>query len=151
VSPSLINSAATCRAVACLLTELEEEEEEDPAGGFGLPADFPASTAGVLFFRCRPHSSCPLIPCSISLSVDGVLVHITDFIANSRARHQKDRDAKAEALKIMGRSSSSLAHASAEEHTLSNERKRKELQDLQGGAITGEYREEWKAMNLKAA
>ncbi len=72
-------------------------------------------------------------------------VHITDFIANSRARHQKDRDAKAEALKIMG-SSSSLA----EEHTLSNERKCKELQDLQTGAITGEHREEWKVMNLKA-
>jgi hypothetical protein len=43
-SPCLINSAATCRAVACLLTELEEEEEEDPAGGFGLPAGFPASS-----------------------------------------------------------------------------------------------------------
>ncbi len=50
--------------------------------------------------------------------------HMTDFIANSRTRHQKDRDAKAEALKIMG-SSSSLVYASAEEHALSNERKRK--------------------------
>ncbi len=68
VSPSLINSAATCRAVACLLTELEEEEEEDPAGGFGLPADFPASTLTILLFRCRPHSSCPLTHYSISLS-----------------------------------------------------------------------------------
>ncbi len=69
MSPSLINSAATCRAVAGLLTELEEEEEEDPAGGFGLPADFPASTLTILLFRCRPHSSCPLIHCSMSLSV----------------------------------------------------------------------------------
>jgi hypothetical protein len=47
-------------------------------------------------------------------------------------------------------SSSSVAHASADEHALSNERKRKELQDLQGGAITEEHREEWKAKNLKA-
>jgi hypothetical protein len=42
-------------------------------------------------------------------------------------------------------------HTSAEEHTLSNERKRKELQEIQGAAISGEHREEWKAMNLKAA
>ena len=75
VSPSLINSAARCRAVACLLTELEEEEEEEnPAGGFGLPADFPASTSTILLFLCvrllcRPHSSCPFIHFSISLSV----------------------------------------------------------------------------------
>ena len=73
VSPSLINSAARCRAVACLLTELEEEEEEeDPAGGFGLPAGFSASTAGALsaFFAalCRPHSSCAFIHCKTSLS-----------------------------------------------------------------------------------
>ncbi len=46
-SPCLINSAATCRAVACLLTELREEEEEDPAGGFGLPAGFPVSSVGM--------------------------------------------------------------------------------------------------------
>ncbi len=65
-SPSLINSAATCRAVACLLKELEEE---DPAGGFGLPADFPASTLTILLFRSRPHSSVSLIHFSISLSV----------------------------------------------------------------------------------
>ncbi len=76
-------------------------------------------------------------------------VHITTFIANSRARHQKDRDAKAETLKIK-ESASSGVHASAEEHALSNERRRKELQDLQGGAITEEHREEWKAKNLKA-
>jgi hypothetical protein len=44
-----------------------------------------------------------------------------------------------------------VAHVSAEEHALSNERKRKELQDLQGGPITERHREEWKAMNLKAA
>ncbi len=69
VSPSLINSAATCRAVACLLKELEEEEEEDPAGGFELPADFPASTLTILLFRCRPHSSISLIHFSTSLSV----------------------------------------------------------------------------------
>jgi hypothetical protein len=48
-------------------------------------------------------------------------------------------------------SSSSVAHASAKEHALSNERRSKELQDLQGGAITERHREEWKAMNLKAA
>ncbi len=48
-------------------------------------------------------------------------------------------------------SSSSVAHASAEEHALSNERRSKELQDLQGGAITEMHRGEWKAMNLKAA
>jgi hypothetical protein len=59
-------------------------------------------------------------------------VHITTFIANSRSRHQKDSDAKAEALKNM-ESSSLVAHASAEDHTWSNERKRKELQDLRGG------------------
>jgi hypothetical protein len=44
-----------------------------------------------------------------------------------------------------------VAHVSAEEHALSNERKRKELQDLQGGPITERHREEWKAKNLKAA
>jgi hypothetical protein len=49
------------------------------------------------------------------------------------------------------KSSSSGAYASAEEHALSDERKRKELQELQGGAITERHREEWKAMNLKAA
>jgi hypothetical protein len=57
---------------------------------------------------------------------------------------------QSEALKIK-ESSSSVAHASAEEHTLSNERKHKELQDLQGGAITEGHREEWKARSLKAA
>jgi hypothetical protein len=45
-SSCLINSAATCRAVACLLTEQKEEEEEDPAGIFGLPAGFPVSPVG---------------------------------------------------------------------------------------------------------
>jgi hypothetical protein len=54
-------------------------------------------------------------------------------------------------LQVNQESSSSVAHSSAEEHALSNERKRKELQDLQGGAITERSREEWKAMNLKAA
>jgi hypothetical protein len=44
-----------------------------------------------------------------------------------------------------------VTHVSADEHALSNERKRKELQDLQGGPITERCREEWKAMNLKAA
>jgi hypothetical protein len=41
ISPCLINSAATCRAVACLLTELKEDEEEGPAGVLGLPAGSP--------------------------------------------------------------------------------------------------------------
>jgi hypothetical protein len=48
-------------------------------------------------------------------------------------------------------SSSAGAYTSAEEHALSNKRKCKELQELQGGAISGERREKWKAMNLKAA
>jgi hypothetical protein len=69
VSPSLINSAATCRAVACLLTELEEEEEEDPAGGFGLPADFPASMLTILLFLCLDHSCSPFSHCTLSLSI----------------------------------------------------------------------------------
>jgi hypothetical protein len=77
-------------------------------------------------------------------------IHITAFIEDKRARLQKDREARTEALKIM-ESSSSVAYVSAEEHALSNERKRKELQDLQGGAITEEQREEWKARNRKAA
>ncbi len=42
-------------------------------------------------------------------------------------------------------------HESADEHALSNERKRKELQDLQGGPITEKHRDEWKAVNQKAA
>jgi hypothetical protein len=54
-------------------------------------------------------------------------------------------------LQVNQQSSSSVAYASADEHALSNERKRKELQDLQGGPITERRREEWKAMNLKAA
>jgi hypothetical protein len=48
-------------------------------------------------------------------------------------------------------SSSSVQHVSAKEHALRNERKQKELQGLQDGAITEEQREEWKARNRKAA
>jgi hypothetical protein len=48
-------------------------------------------------------------------------------------------------------SSSSVQHGSAKEHALSNERKQKELQDLQDGVITEEQRKEWKARRLKAA
>ncbi len=44
-----------------------------------------------------------------------------------------------------------MAHVSAKEHALSNERKQRELQDLQDGVITEEQRKEWKARNLKAA
>ncbi len=54
-------------------------------------------------------------------------------------------------LQVNQESSSSVAHASADEHALNNERKRKELQDLQGGPITERRREEWEAMNLKGA
>jgi hypothetical protein len=54
-------------------------------------------------------------------------------------------------LQVNQESSSSMTHASAEEHASSNERKRKELQDLQGGPISERHREEeWKAMSLKA-
>jgi hypothetical protein len=45
-------------------------------------------------------------------------------------------------LQVNQESSSSMMHASAKEHALSNERKRKELQDLQGGPITEKLREE---------
>jgi hypothetical protein len=54
-------------------------------------------------------------------------------------------------LQVNQESSSSVAHVSADEHALSNERKRKQLQDLQGGPITERHREKWKAMNLKEA
>ncbi len=52
---------------------------------------------------------------------------------------------------IATESSSSVQHESAKEHALSNERKQKELQDLQDGVITEEQRKEWKARKLKAA
>jgi hypothetical protein len=54
-------------------------------------------------------------------------------------------------LQVNQESSSSVTHASAEEHALSNERKHKELQDLQGGPITEKQRDEWIALNQKAA
>jgi hypothetical protein len=41
--------------------------------------------------------------------------------------------------------------SSAEEHASSNERKHKELQDLQGAPITEKHKGEWKALNQKAA
>ena len=44
-----------------------------------------------------------------------------------------------------------MAHVAADEHASSNERKHKELRDLQGGRITERHREEWKVMNQKAA
>jgi hypothetical protein len=54
-------------------------------------------------------------------------------------------------LQVNQESSSSVTHVSAEEHASSNERKHKELQDLQGGPITEKHRDEWKALNQKAA
>ena len=54
-------------------------------------------------------------------------------------------------LQVNKESSSSAMQVSEEEHAASNERKRKELQDLQGGPITGKLREEWKAMNRNVA
>ncbi len=62
-----------------------------------------------------------------------LLVQVTNDLANGRE------------------SSSSVQHIWARKHALSNERKQKELQDLQDGAITEEQMEEWKARNnLKA-
>jgi hypothetical protein len=54
-------------------------------------------------------------------------------------------------LQVNQESSSSVTHTSAEEHALNNERKHKELQDLQGAPITEKHRSEWKALNQKAA
>ncbi len=54
-------------------------------------------------------------------------------------------------LQVNQESSSSVTHVSAEERASSNERKHKELQDLQGGPITEKHRDEWKALNQKAA
>jgi hypothetical protein len=54
-------------------------------------------------------------------------------------------------LQVNQESSSSEVHESADEPALINERKRKELQDLEGGPITEKHRDEWKTMNLKAA
>ena len=54
-------------------------------------------------------------------------------------------------LQVNQESSSSATHVSAEEHASSNERKRKELLDLQGGPISEKLRDEWKASNQKAA
>jgi hypothetical protein len=54
-------------------------------------------------------------------------------------------------LQVNKESSSSVLHASVEEHASSNERKRKELQDLQGAPINEKRRDEWKALNQKAA
>jgi hypothetical protein len=48
------------------------------------------------------------------------------------------------------KSSSSIVHASASEHALSNERKHKELQDLQDGKVSQEWRDEWRAKKSKA-
>jgi hypothetical protein len=67
--------------------------------------------------------------------------HRTAYIEEQRARLQMGRAGRTEAPKIM-ESSSSVQHVSVEEHALSNERRRKELQDLQGGTITEEQREE---------
>jgi hypothetical protein len=54
-------------------------------------------------------------------------------------------------LQVNQESSSSVWQEFADEHALSNERKRKELQDLRGELITEKHRGEWKAMNQKAA
>jgi hypothetical protein len=54
-------------------------------------------------------------------------------------------------LQVNQESSSSVLHEYTDEHALSNERKRKELQDLQGEPITEKHRDEWKALNQKAA
>jgi hypothetical protein len=72
------------------------------------------------------------------------------FTEEQRARLQKRRAERAEPLNAV-ESSSSVEHASAREHALSNERKQKELQDLQDGKVSEEQRKEWKAMRLKAA
>ncbi len=54
-------------------------------------------------------------------------------------------------LQVNNESSSSVTHVLEEEHASSNERKRKEMQDLQGGPISEKRREEWKALNRNAA
>jgi hypothetical protein len=61
-----------------------------------------------------------------------------------------DRAERSEPLNIM-KISSSIEHASASEHTLSNIRKQNELQDLQDAEGKEERRKEWKARRLKAA
>ncbi len=72
------------------------------------------------------------------------------FTEDQRAKLQKSRADRAEPLNAK-ESSSSVQHESAKEHALSNERKQKELQDLQDVVITEEQRKEWKARKLKAA
>ncbi len=71
------------------------------------------------------------------------------FTEEQRARLQKSRAERAEPLKII-ESSTSVEYASASEHALSNERKQKELQDLQEGKVSEDWQKEWRAKKLKA-
>jgi hypothetical protein len=72
------------------------------------------------------------------------------FTEEQRARLQKSRAERAESLHHVMESSASAEYASASEHALSNEQKQKELQDLQDGKVSEEWREEWRTKKLKA-
>ncbi len=100
-SSSSVSKQATARQVAAELIRLGDTSLSAPL----------LNTSGTVDNLLSSQVDHELTDRELGLELEHNGVHITDFIANSRARHQKDRDAKAEALKIMG-SSSSLVHAS---------------------------------------
>jgi hypothetical protein len=81
-----------------------------------------------------------LLPLQVNNDLEDKGQRMPVFTEDQRVKLQKRKE-----------SSSSVQYESVKEHALSNERKQKELQDLQDGEITEEQRKESKARRLKAA
>jgi hypothetical protein len=90
-----------------------------------------------------------LLPLQVNNDLEGKGQRMPVFTEEQHARLQKSKAERTEPQNVM-ESSSSVEHASASEHVLSNERKQKELQDLQDGKVSEELRKEWGAKRSKA-
>jgi hypothetical protein len=80
--------------------------------------------------------SLPLLLIARSGNMDNLLpLQVNNDLEDKRQCMPKNRAERTEPQNIV-ESSSSVAHASASEHVLSNERKQKELQELQDGKVS---------------